>query len=50
MLLVTGAAGKTGQAIIRALLAKDAVVRAFVRRPEQGAAVKDLGVKEVVIN
>jgi NAD(P)H dehydrogenase (quinone) len=47
MILVTGAAGKTGQAVIKALAAKSARVRAFVRRPEQVAAVKALGAAEV---
>jgi uncharacterized protein YbjT (DUF2867 family) len=47
MILVTGAAGKTGQAVIRALAAKSARVRALVRRPEQVAAVKALGAAEV---
>jgi|HubBroStandDraft_3_1064219.scaffolds.fasta_scaffold24971_2 NAD(P)H dehydrogenase (quinone) len=47
MILVTGAAGKTGQAVVKALAAKGARVRAFVRRPEQVAAVKALGAAEV---
>jgi uncharacterized protein YbjT (DUF2867 family) len=49
MILVTGAAGKTGQTIIRALVSKNEVVRAFVRRPEQGAMVKAWGVLGVVV-
>jgi uncharacterized protein YbjT (DUF2867 family) len=49
MILVTGAAGKTGQALIRVLVSKNQAVRAFVRRPEQGAAVKAGGVSEVVV-
>jgi uncharacterized protein YbjT (DUF2867 family) len=47
MILVTGAAGKTGQAVIRALAAKSAPVRAFVRRPEQAATLKALGAAEI---
>lgn len=49
MILVTGAAGKTGQAVIRALVARGAVVRAFVYRQEHTARVKDLGAQEVVV-
>lgn len=47
MILVTGAAGKTGRAIVRALVAKDAAVRALVHRPEQTGMVEELGVQEV---
>jgi uncharacterized protein YbjT (DUF2867 family) len=32
MILVTGAAGKTGNAVVKALAAKGAPVRALVRR------------------
>ena len=49
MILVTGAAGKTGQAVIKALAAMGASVRAFIRRPEQAAAVKALGAAEVSV-
>jgi NAD(P)H dehydrogenase (quinone) len=35
MILVTGAGGKTGRAVIRALVARGAAVHAFVRRAEQ---------------
>ena len=35
MILVTGAAGKTGQAVIQALYTRGEPVRALVRRPEQ---------------
>jgi len=48
MILVTGAAGKTGQAVIRALVAREATVRALVRRPQQTRAVEELGAQEVV--
>ncbi len=47
MILVTGAAGKTGRAIIRALAARGAVMRALVHRPEQVAAVEALGAEAV---
>ncbi|MDX1524492.1 MAG: NmrA family NAD(P)-binding protein, partial [Anaerolineae bacterium] len=49
MILVTGAAGKTGQAIIRALTARQAAVRAFVYRPEHEQVVGALDVQETVI-
>jgi NAD(P)H dehydrogenase (quinone) len=48
MILVTGAAGKTGRAVIRALAAKGASVRALVHRPEQATAVEGLGAEAVV--
>jgi NAD(P)H dehydrogenase (quinone) len=48
MILVTGAGGKTGQAIVQALTAEGATVRAAVRRMEQAAAVEELGAVEVV--
>lgn len=44
MILVTGAAGKTGRAVIRALLAQRQVVRALVYRP-----VDDLEVQETIV-
>jgi NAD(P)H dehydrogenase (quinone) len=47
MILVTGAAGKTGQAVVKALAARGASVRAFIRRPEQAVALKALGAAEV---
>ena len=47
MILVTGAAGKTGQAVVKALAAKGARVRALIRRPEQAAALEALGAAEV---
>jgi len=49
MILVTGAAGKTGQAVVRALAAKGAEVRALVRRAEQVDALKALGAKKVSV-
>jgi len=44
MILVTGAAGKTGRAVIRTLLAQGQVVRALVYRP-----IDDLGVQETIV-
>jgi NAD(P)H dehydrogenase (quinone) len=49
MILVTGAAGKTGKAVVKALAAKGARVRALVRRPEHAAALKALGAAEVSV-
>jgi NAD(P)H dehydrogenase (quinone) len=49
MILVTGAAGKTGKAVVKALAAGGASVRALVRRPEHAAALKALGAAEVSI-
>jgi uncharacterized protein YbjT (DUF2867 family) len=49
MILVTGAAGKTGRAVINALAAAGARVRAMVRRREQIVALQALGAAEAVI-
>jgi len=49
MILVTGAAGKTGRAVINALAAAGARVRAMVRRPEQVAALRVRGAAEVSV-
>ncbi len=49
MFLVTGAAGKTGLAIIQALIAKEESVRALVFRHNRVALLNQLGVKEVVV-
>ena len=48
MILITGANGKTGRAIIQALLSKGAEVRALVHKADQVHGLKSLGVKEVV--
>lgn len=48
MILVTGAGGKTGKAIIRALVARGAPVCAFVRSSAHEAALKSMGVREIV--
>jgi uncharacterized protein YbjT (DUF2867 family) len=49
MILVTGAAGKTGRAVIRALIAKGEAVRALVHRPEQIQSVEALGAQQGVV-
>ena len=49
MILVTSAAGKTGGAVVKALAAKGASVRALVRKPEQAAALMALGSAEVSV-
>lgn len=41
MILVTGAAGKTGRAVIAALAAQGEPVRALVRRPSEGLAAQE---------
>jgi NAD(P)H dehydrogenase (quinone) len=46
VILVTGAAGKTGQAILRALQRRGAPVRAWVRHPEQIEIVEAFGITE----
>ncbi|MBU1751683.1 MAG: NmrA family NAD(P)-binding protein [Chloroflexi bacterium] len=49
MILITGAAGKTGRAVIQALAARGEEVRALVHRPEQTRPVTELGAHEVVV-
>ncbi len=49
MILVSGAAGKTGRAVIRALAARGEAVRGLVRRPEQVELVERLGAREAVV-
>jgi NAD(P)H dehydrogenase (quinone) len=49
MILITGAAGKTGRAIIQALSAKGRAVRALVHRPEQVQQVEELGAQEALV-
>lgn len=48
MILITGANGQTGRAIIKALLSKDERIRAFVHTTEQIQEIKSLGEMEVV--
>jgi uncharacterized protein YbjT (DUF2867 family) len=47
MILVTGAAGKSGKAVVKALAARGAQVRAFIRNPEHAGALLALGAAEV---
>lgn len=49
MILVTGAAGKTGRAVIRALATRGERVRALVHRPEQARPVQELGAWQAVV-
>jgi NAD(P)H dehydrogenase (quinone) len=49
IILVTGAAGKTGRAIITALLARNRSVRALVYREEQAQPLKSVGVDQVKV-
>lgn len=49
MILVTGAAGKTGRAVVRAVAGKGEKVKALVRRPEQVEQLLALGAAEVVV-
>ena len=49
MILVTSAAGKTGRAVIRKLVARGQAVRAMVRRAEQADAVRAWGANEVTV-
>jgi uncharacterized protein YbjT (DUF2867 family) len=48
VILVTGAAGKTGRAVVRALGALGTSVRALVYRPTQVPVLMSLGVQDVV--
>jgi len=47
--LVTGAAGKTGQAVIRELVKRNTAVRALVRRDAQIERAKSIGAAEVML-
>lgn len=49
MILITGASGKTGQAILRALAVKRVSARAFVRHPDQARAVVSLGAEQAIV-
>jgi uncharacterized protein YbjT (DUF2867 family) len=49
MILVTGAGGKTGRAVVAALAARGAAVRALVHREEQAGAATALGAREVCV-
>ena len=49
IVLVTGGAGKTGRAVILALLARNRPVRVLIHREEQVQPLKSLGVEQVVV-
>jgi uncharacterized protein YbjT (DUF2867 family) len=49
MILVTGAAGKTGRAVIEALAERSVGTRALTRNPEHAASLMALGATEVSI-
>lgn len=49
MILVTGARGKTGAAVMQALLARGQDVAAFVRSPDQAADLVAAGVQKIVV-
>jgi len=49
MILVTGAGGKTGKAVIKALVARGAPVRGFVRSTAHQAMLTAMGVSQVVV-
>ena len=49
MILLTGAAGKTGQSIIEALSKRKETVRALVHRRDQVSAIQSLGVNDVLV-
>jgi NAD(P)H dehydrogenase (quinone) len=49
MILVTGAGGKTGKAVLGTLVARGAPVRAFVRSPSHHAALQAIGVNDVFV-
>ncbi len=49
MILVTGAAGKTGRAVIKALVVRAQAVRGLARRSKHVGLLKRLGVQEVVV-
>lgn len=49
MILITGAAGKTGRAVIHRLVDMGQAVRALVKRPEQAISLEKLGVQEIIV-
>jgi len=49
MIVVTGAGGKTGQAVVAALAGRGAAVRALVRRDEHSAILRNLGAREIFV-
>jgi uncharacterized protein YbjT (DUF2867 family) len=49
MILITGASGKTGKAIVNALALKREPIRVFVHHPDQARAVVTLGAEQAVV-
>lgn len=49
MILITGASGKTGQAIVKQLAGRKAPCRALARRAEQVDLLRQLGAEQVVV-
>jgi len=49
MILLTGAAGKTGRAVLKALAKREAAVRVFVRSREQAAELLQAGATEALL-
>lgn len=49
MILVTGASGKTGRAVVRALAESGQQVRALIHKPEQAEMLKALGAVETFV-
>jgi NAD(P)H dehydrogenase (quinone) len=49
MILITGAGGKTGKAVLKALVTRGAQVRALVRNSAHETALKAMGARDVVI-
>ncbi len=49
MILVTGAGGKTGRAVVSAAARRGCEVRALVRRPGQAGALVQLGAREPIV-
>lgn len=49
MILVTGAAGKTGRTVIKSLVKHDQPIRALVRRREQIQLSKDSGAGQIIV-
>jgi uncharacterized protein YbjT (DUF2867 family) len=49
MILVTGAGGKTGKAVLKALVTRGALVRAFVRNSAHEAALSAVGAHDIAV-
>ncbi len=49
MILLTGAAGKTGRAVLQALAKREAVVRVFVRHRDQASDLLEAGATEALL-